>query len=102
VWLHRVDTARATGRPLTETAGDDVILAQVIGDLARGWHHTAWILDLGDVGQWLIGTGQPVATVRSDPIDYMRLLSGRHTTPTLDVSGDSDIEALASAARVAF
>jgi uncharacterized protein (TIGR03083 family) len=102
VWLHRIDTARATGRPSIETAGDGVIIAQVIRDLARGWHEQTWILDLGDVGQWLIGTGQPVATVRSDAIDYMRLLSGRRTTPTLGVNGDDDIEALALAARVAF
>jgi hypothetical protein len=102
VWLRRIDTARATGRPPTATAGDGVVIAQVIRDLARGWPHQTWVLDLGDVGRWLIGTGQPVATVRADPIDYMPLLSGRHATPTLDVTGDRDIEALAVAARVAF
>ena len=102
VWLHRIDTARATGRPTTDTAGERVIIAQVIRDLARAWHDPPWVLDLGDVGHWLIGPGQPVATVRTDAVDYMRLLSGRHATPTLEVSGDRDIEALALAARVAF
>jgi uncharacterized protein (TIGR03083 family) len=102
VWLHRVDTARATAHPLTPSVGDDVIISQVVRDLACNWHERTWVLHLDDVGQWLIGTGQPVATVRSNAIDYLRLLSGRQATPTLEISGDDDIEAIALTARVAF
>jgi uncharacterized protein (TIGR03083 family) len=102
VWLHRIDTARATSRPLTPTVGDHVIIAQVVRDLARSWHEQTWVLDLDGVGQWLIGAGQPVATVRTDATDYLRLLSGRQATPTLEISGDEDIGALALTARVAF
>jgi uncharacterized protein (TIGR03083 family) len=102
VWLHRIDTARATGRPLTPTVGDNVIIAQVVRDLARDWHEQTWVLHLDAVGQWLVGAGQPTATVRTDAIDYLRLLSGRQATPALEVSGDEDIGALALTARVAF
>lgn len=102
VWLHRIDTARATGRPLHPTAGDSAIIAQVVRDLARSWLERTWVLDLGEVGRWLIGTGRPVATVRSDAVDYLRLLSGRPASPALEVSGDGDIEGPVLAARVAF
>jgi uncharacterized protein (TIGR03083 family) len=101
-WLHRIDTARATGRPLSPTAGDRDIIAQVVRDLARGWRDQAWTLDLGDAGDWQIGSGHAVATVRTDAVDYLRLLSGRPASPTLDVSGIGDIEGPALAARVAF
>lgn len=102
VWLHRIDTARATGRPLNPTACDGVIIAQVVRDLAQSWRDRAWVLDLGAAGHWLIGTGEPIATVRADAVDYLRLLSGRSASPMLGVSGDSQIEELALAARVAF
>jgi hypothetical protein len=102
VWMHRVDTARATGRPLHPTMGDRAIVVQVVRDLARSWREATWILDLGDVGRWLVGTGRPVAKVRTGAVEYLRPLSGRQASPGLDISGDGDVEALVLAARVAF
>jgi uncharacterized protein (TIGR03083 family) len=102
VWLHRIDTARATNRALRPTTGERAIVAQVARDLARQWLEMPWVLDLGDLGRWTIGTGPPVATVQTDAIDYLRLLSGRQATPNLEISGDNEIEATVITARVAF
>ncbi len=101
VWLHRIDTERATGRGLQPTSGACAIVAQVVRDLARNWNEPTWVLDLGEFGRWMVGTGQPVATVHSDAVDYLRLLSGRQATPVLDVTGDADIKEHVLAARVA-
>jgi len=102
VWLHRIDTARATGRGLQTTSGASAIVAQVVRDLARNSIGPTWVLDLGEFGRWTVGTGQPIATVHTDGIDYLRLLSGREATPALEVTGDVDIKECALAARVAF
>jgi len=102
VWLHRVDTERATGRRMQPTSGATAIVAQVVRDLARNWIEPTWVLDLGEFGRWTVGTGQPIATVHSDAVDYLRLLSGRQGSPMLDMTGDADIKEHVLAARVAF
>jgi uncharacterized protein (TIGR03083 family) len=37
LWMHRIDLARATGRPFILGDHDRQIVAQVVRDLARGW-----------------------------------------------------------------
>jgi hypothetical protein len=104
VWMHRVDTARATDRPLAPAGGDDEVVAQVIRDLGRFWHGPAFTLDLAGVGagRWLIGAEAPVAAVQADAVELLRLLSGRPTETELAVTGDSAITELIRTARVAF
>lgn len=104
VWMHRVDTARATGRAMTVADGDAEVVAQVVRDLARAWTGPAFILDLtGDAGgTWTVGTQQPIGTVRADTVAFLRLLSGRVGDPELSVDGDSGLGALVGAARVTF
>jgi hypothetical protein len=104
VWMHRVDTSRATGCPLQPASGDGEVVAQVVRDLARFWPHPAFLLDLAGVGagRWLVGAGTPVATVATDAVEFMRLLSGRPTAPELDVTGGGELTELIRSSRVAF
>lgn len=83
VWMHRVDTARATGRPLLPADSDGEVVAQVVRDLARFWRHPAFVLELDcpGAGRWLIGAGTPVATVAGDAVEFMRLLSADRRHP---------------------
>jgi uncharacterized protein (TIGR03083 family) len=103
-WMHRVDLARATGRPLTLGANDQLIVAQVIADLGRTWEERPVLLELTGPagGRWTLGSGTPVATVRADAVDYMRTLSGREPHPALEADGNQVAVAAVSAARVAF
>lgn len=104
VWMHRIDTARATGRELAPTAGDGPIVSQVLRDLAAEWRAPAVALTLDGAGggSWLIGRGEPVAELRGDAVEFMRRLSGRSgSAPTL-VDGPEPMAEAVAAARVIF
>ena len=103
-WMHRVDIARATGRPLRLGGHDRVITAQVIADLERAWHGPPVLLELTGPagGRWTLGNGPPAGTVQADAVDYLRALSGRNDHPDLQVTGDPAAAAAATAARVVF
>jgi uncharacterized protein (TIGR03083 family) len=103
-WMHRVDLARATQRPLILDAHDQLVVAQVIADLGRTWREPPVLLDLTGLagGRWSLGHGTPLATVRADAVDYMRSLSGRDNHPTFEVDGDQIAMATVAAARVVF
>src|SRR6266536_1871903 len=66
LWMHRVDLARATGRPLALGAHDRVVVAQVIADLGWAWEGPPVLLErTGRAGgRWTLGQGAPVATAR--------------------------------------
>src|SRR6266511_3884638 len=66
LWMHRVDLARATGRPLALGAHDRVVVAQVIADLGWAWEGPPVLLELTGRagGRWTLGLGAPVATAR--------------------------------------
>jgi uncharacterized protein (TIGR03083 family) len=102
-WMHRVDLARATGRPLLLGAHDQVIVAQVIHDLGRSWSGPPTLIELTGPagGRWALGHGTPAATVRADTVDYLRALSGRNDHPDLHADDDHAATA-AAAARVVF
>ena len=53
-------------------------------------------------GRWTLGQGAPVATVRADAVDYLRVLSGRNDPPALEVDGDQVMAAMVATARVVF
>ena len=103
-WMHRVDLARATGRPLVLGGHDRVVVAQVVADLGRAWEGPAVLLELTGPagGRWALGDGSPVATVRADAVDYLRALSGRNDHPALEADGDQAAATAAAAARVVF
>src|SRR6266516_3483631 len=56
LWMHRVDLARATGRPLALGAHDRVVVAQVIADLGWAWAGPAVLLELTGPagGRWAL------------------------------------------------
>ncbi|MEV0974286.1 maleylpyruvate isomerase family mycothiol-dependent enzyme [Microtetraspora glauca] len=105
LWMHRVDLARATGRPITTGEHDRQITEQVIRDLALAWTGPPIALELTGPagGSWLIGTGDPAGVVRADAVAYMRALAGRDDDVHLElVSGDPAASAAARQARVVF
>lgn len=104
LWMHRVDLARATGRPLVLGAHDREIVAQVIADLGHAWDGPPVLLELTGPagGGWTLGDGTPVATVRADAVGYLRALSGRDDHPALEVNGDEAAAAVLAAACVVF
>src|SRR5215204_5264330 len=98
-WMHRVDLARATGRPLVLGGHDRVVAA-----LGRAGEGPPVLLELTGPagGRWALGDGSPVATVRADAVDYLRALSGRNDHPALEADGDQAAATAAAAARVVF
>jgi uncharacterized protein (TIGR03083 family) len=104
LWMHRVDLARATGRPFVLGDHDRQIVAQVVRDLARGWSASPVALELTGPagGRWLLGSGDPVAVVRAEAVAYLRALSGRNDHPDLEVDGDEAAAIAVAAARVVF
>jgi uncharacterized protein (TIGR03083 family) len=76
-WMHRVDTARATGRDLVLTPEHDgALVADVVAEWA-GRHGGAHALTLTGPagGRWTSGTGGP--RLELDAVEFCRLLSGR-------------------------
>jgi uncharacterized protein (TIGR03083 family) len=105
LWMHRVDLARATGRPFVLGDHDGEIVAQVVRDLARGWSAAPVALELTGPagGGWLLGSGDPVAVVRAEAVAYLRALAGRDDEVALElVSGQASALAPIRQARVVF
>lgn len=103
-WLHRLEIARATGRPFAAAAHDHAVIAQVVRDLAESWSGPPLVLDLTGPagGQWRLGDGEPTATARIYALDYLWLLSGRGGTPPVAIDGDANPTGALLAARVSF
>lgn len=77
VWMHRVDIARATGRPLPlDPDVDGRVVADVVGDWF-GLHGRPVTIELTGPagGRWRQGTGGPV--VAMDAVEFCRAMSGR-------------------------
>jgi uncharacterized protein (TIGR03083 family) len=77
VWMHRIDIARATGRPMHLTADHDgVLVADVVAEWASR-HQEPYTLSLTGPagGAWSAGTGGP--TLEFDAVEFCRALSGR-------------------------
>lgn len=100
-WLHRLEIARATGRPFVTGEHDRGVVTQVLRDLAQTWPGPPITLELTD-GRWALGVGEPVAVVRADTLDYLWHLSGRDGDPVLDIDGDPAVRAAVLSARVVF
>src|SRR5215213_2387686 len=76
-WMHRIDLARATGRPLQLTADHD---GRIVADVVADWaatHGRPFTLTLTGPagGSWSRGTDGEAITV--DTIEFCRILSGR-------------------------
>jgi uncharacterized protein (TIGR03083 family) len=83
-WMHRIDIARATDRPLEITADHD---GRVVADAVNEWtdrHGQPVTLQLTGPagGQWSQGTDGPTLTL--DAVEFCRAVSGRgHATGLL-------------------
>ena len=78
-WMHRVDLARATGRPLELTPDHD---GRVVADVVRDWadrHGRPFLLELDGPagGSYVHGVGGEEH--RLDAVEFCRILSGRAT-----------------------
>jgi uncharacterized protein (TIGR03083 family) len=86
-WMHRLDIARATGRPPVLTADHDgAIVADVVAEWARR-HGRPYRLTLTGPagGSWASGSdGEDIAM---DAADFCRVLSGRPTSDGTSPSG---------------
>jgi uncharacterized protein (TIGR03083 family) len=83
VWMHRVDLARATDRPMAVTSGHD---GRMIADIAAEWatlHTESFTLYLTGAagGTYTRGTTTGGEVVEFDAIEFCRLLSGRKPRP---------------------
>jgi uncharacterized protein (TIGR03083 family) len=75
-WMHRVDIARATGRPMSLTADHDGVL---VSDVVAEWaarHGQACVVHLSGPagGDWRFGKDGPIEL---DAVEFCRVLSGR-------------------------
>lgn len=78
-WMHRVDIARATGRPMHLTVNHDGrIVADVVAEWARR-HRSPFALSLTGPagGEYVSGHGGEHITI--DAVEFCRTLSGRAT-----------------------
>jgi uncharacterized protein (TIGR03083 family) len=78
-WMHRIDLARATGRPLVLTAEHD---GRIVADVVAEWAHDhgqpfALTLTGPAGGTFVRGTDGEATTV--DAIEFCRMLAGRAT-----------------------
>jgi uncharacterized protein (TIGR03083 family) len=91
-WMHRVDTARATDRPMKLTAEHDgVLVADVVAEWAQRYGRSCELILTGPAGgRWTLGSGGP--ELECDAVEFCRVLSGRPTTfPTLHTLLDTPV-----------
>jgi uncharacterized protein (TIGR03083 family) len=76
-WMHRVDTARATGRDLVLTADHDgVLVADVVAEWASRHGKPCTLTLTGPAGgYWIFGSGGPVLEL--DAVEFCRTLARR-------------------------
>jgi uncharacterized protein (TIGR03083 family) len=76
-WMHRVDIARATGRPLVLTADHD---GWIVDDVVREWavaHGSPYRLTLTGPAGGAWGDGPLGEEIRLDAVEMLRVVSGR-------------------------
>jgi len=80
LWMHRIDAARAAGRPAELTADHD---GRIVSDIVAEWarrHGQPFVADLGGPagGSYASGPGRPDAERLSlDAVEFCRTLAGR-------------------------
>lgn len=106
LWMHRDDISQTLGSHMVLGAHDAFVVAEVIRELNQTrYEGPPVVLELTGPagGTWHLGLGEPVATVRTDSVAYMRTLSGRNHNPALElVKGDPAALHSLEVARVAF
>ena len=89
LWMHRDDVCQALGREFDAGPYAEEVVAQVMLDLEDGqfWQGTPVELVLSGQGggTYRLGREQPIATVRTDAVGYMRTVSGRDDHPVVEL-----------------
>jgi uncharacterized protein (TIGR03083 family) len=102
LWMHRDDVCQALDREFDAGPYAGEVVAQVMLDLVDGpfWKGTPVVVTLTGQGggTYQLGEGEPIATVQTDAVGYLRMLSGRDDTVVVElVDGDPQgVEATAS------
>jgi uncharacterized protein (TIGR03083 family) len=102
LWMHRDDVCQALGREFDAGPYAEAVIAQVMLDIEDGpfWQGTSVVLVLSGQGggTYRLGRDEPIATVQTDAVGYMRTLSGRDDQPVVELlDGDrAGAEAVAS------
>jgi uncharacterized protein (TIGR03083 family) len=79
VWMHRVDIANATGRPLVLTPEHD---GRIVADIVAEWsriHAHAFELVLDGPAGGTFTSGQDGETLQIDAVEFVGVISGRGT-----------------------
>ena len=101
-WMHRLDICRATSNHFEQTTEHDGrIAALVMLDVAQQLHKKvgdkAIVFELDGVagGTWQVGSGNEVARVRMDVLDFNIFVSGRFSyeegLARAELSGDTEL-----------
>ena len=89
LWMHRDDVCQALGREFDAGQYADEVVAQVMLDIEDGpfWQGLPVVLVLSGQGggTYRLGRDEPIATVRTDAVGYMRTLSGRDDHPVVEL-----------------
>lgn len=77
-WMHRVDIARATGRPMVLTPEHDGrLVADAVAEWARRHGRAVTLVLTGPAGGEFHAGSEPGETITMDAVEFCRLLSGR-------------------------
>lgn len=84
LWMHRVDLALATGRPVETRGHERHIIEQVLRDLAREWDGPPVVLELTGVagGSWQLDDDAPVGSCGQTPSTTCAPSPGETTAPS--------------------
>lgn len=81
-WTHEQDVRGALGRPGSRDVGVVAFaLARMVPGFGRKWPTLglAPVRVVGSSGEWVLGEGQPVATLRASDFELVRVLIGRRS-----------------------
>jgi hypothetical protein len=107
LWMHRDDVCQALGREFDAGPYAAEVVAQVMLDLEDGpfWPGTPVLLTLTGQGggTYRLGQGDPIATVSTDAVGYMRTVSGRDDQPAVVlIDGDPAATEAVATCRMPF
>ena len=86
MFMHRIDIACATNRPVALEKEDHALIADVLRDWARR-HDVDATIDLGPMGIFIAGEGGRARIVGDAPA-FARVMTGRDTPDSLTLEGD--------------
>jgi uncharacterized protein (TIGR03083 family) len=89
LWMHRDDLCQALGRKFDAGPYAGEVVAQVMLDIENGpfWKGMPVVLVLTGQGggTYRLGREEPISTVQTDAVGYMRTLSGRDDEPVVEL-----------------